>query len=141
MSDPVQDYLNNSGGNGGAIVKFVTVGDKIAGTITGRRVKDMKAIDEGKPPVPTLIIDVTDDEGAEHALFVKPGQMTAALGKAVKEAGRETIVIGDRIGVQFTGTESVPGKPSPKKLFAVAYKAGAQTPVPPAAAVNVSDLI
>lgn len=143
MSDPVQDLLDNAGG-GAPAFKFTNFGDRVTGTVTSRRVKDIPAMKPGDPARPTLIIDLRADDGSEHALFVKEGQMTAALGRAVKEAGRQTIVVGDRMAVEFTHTEKASKAGyNDKKMFAVAYKAGAQQPEPVAAAagVDLSSLI
>lgn len=105
---------------GGNSVKFESYGDGIAGTVVFATIKDGK--DYSGNPIRQRVIDIRTDAGEDKTLYVKPGQMSIELGKALKAVGREAPTPGDRIAVVYE--RDIPKTPplNPQKVFAVAYK-------------------
>lgn len=108
---------------GGNNVTFEAPGDSVAGTITYATIED--GTDMKGNPQRKRILDIQDDEGTVWRLYVKPGMMTAELGKALRDHGLEGPRAGDKIAVVFETTK--PSKTAgynPVKVYSVAYKPG-----------------
>ncbi len=129
-------------GNGYPAFKFKDVGDSIAGEITSEpRQVTTKAIEQGKPDVDNIVFELHTDapvsckgklnevvEGQDWTIWIPiRSQRYTALYEAVVGAGHK-LSVGARIAIRLANLEDV-GKPSPMKVFEVAYK-----PAAPAAA-------
>lgn len=125
---------------GGNAVAFDQIGDSIAGTIVYATIED--GTDMKGNPQRKRILDIEDDEGVRHRLYVKPGVMQGELAKRLTENGRENPAVGDRIAVVFE-SERPSSKPGfhPVKVYSVAYKLGASAPSPSSQGVAASSLI
>lgn len=121
---------------GGNAVTFEQIGDSIAGTIVFATIED--GTDMKGNPQRKRILDIEDEEGERHRLYVKPGVMQAELGKRLTELGREAPTVGDKIAVVFESTKpsSKPGF-NPVKVYSVAYKVGT-APAPSNAPTGVA---
>lgn len=130
--------------------KFVKIGDKHAGHIMAFDERDQTDIN-GKPllfpdgsPRKQWVISIEKEGGEIVALYAKGGKfkaatgsgdsMQAAIGAAGRAASAESIDVGGKLAVAYTGnSEPKPGQ-SPAKLYTAQYE-------PPAAAsVPVEDL-
>ncbi len=96
----------------GEWVRFDNIGDKVVGHVVGVRAVTFPGDDEE-----TVIIDM--DTGGEASVSLKLGPKN--LKRQLVELGPQ---VGDKLGVTFTGTERLPGKPQPLKLFDVQHRVG-----------------
>lgn len=122
MPDAVDEYLDNRGGSGAPSFKWSAIGDVVAGTVTGRRIVDHDDL-QGEP-TQSLVIDITADDGEEHTVWVKRGQMESALANTLKSAGSR-LQAGDRLAIKYASDR--PAKKAghnPQKIYEVAYKKG-----------------
>lgn len=135
------------GGKSAPSPKFLTVGTKFVGQITGQaKAMPVREFVGGKPgeqlyfqgkkvvkqsdlnlqlpfdPVPQVMIPVTDRDGKEWTLWMD-GEKLKALKLAIRTGG-VGIDQGNMIAVEFS-EEKDTGAPFPKKLYAVQLKAGA----------------
>lgn len=142
MSDDIFDFINSNTSQKNPSFKFTNVGDKLVGTIVRRAMVDTKDLNSGEK-VRNLVLEVTNDaDGVVYALWIKPSQLLTALGRALADvnAVKGSPYEGDRIGVEFTGTE--PPKQaglSPKKIYRVHFKQGDANR--PAETNSVEDLL
>lgn len=76
--------------------------------------------------------------GEKVSIWIKPGNMAAALRTAVSRAGANGVAIGGTLAVKYAGDgERSPGK-SPPKLYSAKYEAPAvSVPVPDDLASNI----
>lgn len=132
MSNAVSDFLAESTGDQHPAFRFANVGDTVAGTIAETpRVVEVRNDKGGTDK--RLVIAVTTAEGDTYSVWVKPGMMASALKKALEDVGADGLTVGGSIAVKFDSTKDV-GKPSPAKVYTVAYKA-------PAATTSIDDLL
>ena len=143
MTDTTNWLNANSGGTGGPGVYFGTIGDKVAGTITGtprkvdtefgeRLVVELAAHDGSTATKGTNGEDGPIVNGDEVTLWVKPGAMAAAIGDAIKAAGASGLSEGDTLAVAYSGDgqKKKAGWNAPK-LYQARY-----TPAKPAVSVD-----
>jgi len=106
----------------GQWVQFDNAGDKVVGTILNIR---EHTFDQDKGPVP--IIDL-DAGGEEHV------SLSCAAINLRGQMAELNPQVGDKIGVKLTGTERLPGRPQPMKVFDVRLleKAVPKEEIPPA---------
>ena len=100
------DWTKHKQANG-QWVTFDNPDDKIIGTIVNIR---EHTFDADKGPVPVLDLDI----GAEETVSLSCAAVN--LRHLVAELEPQ---VGDRIGVKFTGTTRLPGRPQPMKNFDV----------------------
>lgn len=125
--------------------KFLAVGDKVVGQITGDpKAMPVKEFVKGKPgeqlffqgkkvvpqrdlnmqlpfdPVPQVMVPITTKEGVEYTLWME-GEKLKALKAAIRESG-VALKVGNMIAVEFS-EEVDTGAPFPKKHYKVQLKA------------------
>lgn len=124
--------------------KFDNPGDKYVGAITAidhRQQTDPKTnapkFFQSGDPMMVYVITIKPDDGDAVALFAKGGKfeavsgsgetMLSAIGTAVRAAGADSVQVGARLGVAFTGLgEQKPGM-NPPKLFTAQYEVPKQS--------------
>lgn len=124
MSD-IGDFIYENRGDYPEAFKFVSPGDAISGTVTRAAKVDTTSLDGGQET--SLVIQLDDGTEKGHSVWVKPKsdlirKLAAALNEAKKGQHRPTVQEGDKVTIRFDHTEPS-GKPSPRKVFVVAYEA------------------
>lgn len=117
-------------------LKFESPGDAYTLTITEKAMvqqteynpdpnaaKVQKFWDDGSPMM-MLALSGTLEDGSEHRLFIKGKLQTAAVAKAVADAGEKDINPGGKLWIKFTGWEKARSGYN-AKAYEAAYKAGA----------------
>ena len=106
---------------GGSGVKFEEVGDHVAGVISFATIED--GLDLNKKPVRNRILDIEGNDGEVRRLYIKRGQMSIEFGKALREAGRDEPVVGDKVAVELVEFRPPTQKGfNPQKIYRVDYK-------------------
>jgi hypothetical protein len=128
--------------------KFDAIGDKVIGTIVSMNERQ-QTDQSGKPlffdsgdPRMVWVITLHTDEGEDLAVWAKGGNhkaasgggeaMLNAIGSAVRTAGANSVDVGARLAIAYTGIgeQSKPGF-NPPKLYSAQYQApAASTAVP-----------
>lgn len=143
MSTDPNDILLGGGGAPG--IKFPTIGTVAKGTVlsfeaqqqTDFATGEPKTWKDGKPMMQVVVTMQTDDRDPEiddddgqRRLFVR-GQMTKAVGDAIRAAGAKGLEVGGVLAVQY-----VEDKPSETRGFNPAKCYRAQYQPPAAGAAN-----
>lgn len=102
----------------GEWVKFDQIDDKVVGRIVSIREHTFPGDDEA-----TVIVDLDTGEDETRSLSC------AALNLRQQMADLNPQV-GDKVGVKFVGTQKLPGRPQPMKLFDVRVMERAKPPEP-----------
>lgn len=117
--------------------KFSQIKDSITGRVT--QISDFPvtqpAIEKDRPDVDNLVFEVTTDkpvkckdqfgnvtEGTEWTLWVRHrSQQYRAIFAALQPHGGEMLE-GGKITISFVSTEPIKNRPTPRKIFEVAYE-------------------
>lgn len=131
MSNEVTDFLNQSSGELHDGFKFANIGDTCKGTIS-----ELPKVVEFTSKFTNqqerqLVIPVTDDTGATHAVWVKAGFAASAVQDALTEANAPGLEVGGKFAMQLVELRDT-GKGNPAKV----YKAQYQPPAAPAVGVD-----
>jgi hypothetical protein len=149
----VDDFLF---GGGGKAAKFEEIGDSVEGDITDAVVGQQTDMETGAPltwtdgsPRMQLVVTLqTDDKSADddglRRIFAKGGKyevdsgtgtsLKDAIGDAVKKAGAQTLAVGGRLKVGYTGVGKKTNRGfSAPKLYRATY-------TPPVKSVSAEDL-
>lgn len=114
--------------------RFGDVGSSVSGTIvdfndlqvTDFATKEPKHWKNGDPVMQTRVT-LSQPDGSQVSLYVKPGRMMGAVRDALKLAKADDIEVGATLSMTFTGTEQGKGA-QPAKTYSAVYEPDDEKP-------------